>query len=95
MDNINKLGQQNIERELMIEMEKEKKPRNVHNTKVDRIPKYKKKMIYKIWAVGKEKCQTIKLLCNEKYCATIAKVVGHCFLQKKEYPRFCWESHAF
>ena len=31
----------------MIETEKEKKPRNVYYTKVDRIPKYKKKMIYK------------------------------------------------
>ena len=31
----------------MIEKEKEKKPRNVYYTKVDRIPKYKKKMIYK------------------------------------------------
>ena len=40
---INKLSQHNIERELMIEKEKEKKPRNVYYTKVDRIPKYKKK----------------------------------------------------
>ena len=31
----------------MIEKEREKKPRNVYYTKVDRIPKYKKKMIYK------------------------------------------------
>ena len=31
----------------MIEKEKEKKPRNVYYTKVDRIPKYKKKMIYR------------------------------------------------
>ena len=32
---------------IMIEKEKEKKPRNVYYTKVDRIPKYKKKMFYK------------------------------------------------
>ena len=38
---IPKLRQRNIERELMIEKEKEKKPRNVYYTKVDRIPKYK------------------------------------------------------
>ena len=47
VDNIKKLSQQKIERELMIEKEKEKNPRNVYYTKVDRVPKYKKKMIYK------------------------------------------------
>ena len=31
----------------MIEKETEKKPRNVYYTKVDRISKYKKKMIHK------------------------------------------------
>ena len=39
-----KLGQKNIERELMIEKEKEK---NVYYTKVDIILKNIKKMIYK------------------------------------------------
>ena len=35
-------SQRSMARELMIEMEKEKNPRNVYYTKVDRIPKYKK-----------------------------------------------------
>ena len=43
----------------MIEKEKEKKPRNVYYTKVDRIPKYKKKMIYKKLSGRKGENKTI------------------------------------
>ena len=32
--------------------------------------------------------------CDEKYYNGDAKSVGRCCLQKKEYARFCWESHA-
>ena len=36
----------------------------------------------------------IEQKCDEKYYNGFAKSVGRCCLQKKEYARFCWESHC-
>ena len=44
--------------------------------------------------VGEKECKKIKILYDAKCWDAIAKVVGRCFLRKKKYPQFCWESHA-
>ena len=69
----------------MIEKEKGKKTKVVYYTKVDIIPKYKKKWFIKSWPVREEEFEERNLLYDAKCCDAIVKVVGHSFLRKKEY----------